>query len=37
MSKYPFHPGMKIFGFQPEVKGMCISKKKLKKIKITPG
>ena len=26
-SKYPFHPGVEIFSFQPEVKGTCISKK----------
>ena len=24
-SKYPFHPGVEIFNFQPEVKGTCIS------------
>ena len=30
MSEYPFQPGMKIFGFQPEVKGMCISNKQKK-------
>ena len=23
----PFHPGVEIFSFQPEVKGTCISKK----------
>ena len=28
-SKYPFLSGMEIFSFQPEVKGTCISKKKL--------
>ena len=26
-SKYPFHPAVEIFSFQPEVKGTCISKK----------
>ena len=26
-SKYPFHPGVEIFSFQPEVKDTCISKK----------
>ena len=26
-SKYPFHPRVEIFSFQPEVKGTCISKK----------
>ena len=25
--KYPFHPGVEIFSFQPEVKGTCILKK----------
>ena len=26
-SKYPFHPGVEIFSFQPEVKGTCTQKK----------
>ena len=26
-SKYPFHPKVEIFSFQPEAKGTCISKK----------
>ena len=30
-SKYPFHPEVEIFSFQPAVKGTCISKK------FTPG
>ena len=36
-SKYPFHPGVEIFSFQPEVKGTCISKKIHHGLKFHPG
>ena len=36
-SKYPFHHGVKIFSFQPEVKGTCIAKKSHPGVKFYPG
>ena len=35
--KYPFHPIVEIFSFQPEVKGRCISKKIHPGLKYPPG
>ena len=35
MSKYPFHPGVGSFSFQPEVKGTCISKKSQPRVNFT--
>ena len=36
-SKYQFHPGVKIFSFQPELKGTCISKRIHPGLKFHPG
>ena len=35
--KYPFHPIVEIFSFQPEVKGRCISKKIHPELKFHSG
>ena len=34
-SKYPFHPGVETFSFQPEVKGTCISKEIYPRVNFT--